>query len=144
RVRSRAKRMAHVVSVSLEGQTQKSNRLAVPFPAQRLEHLAAHRVCGCRWTPSPLPRSGAAPGALAGLEQRHGVLGKTRSAVSGPGLLAARPSPPVEADHLGYVAHVGADFFAEVGDLIDETDLGREECIGRILSEFSRPARHHP
>ena len=36
--------------------------------------------------------------------------------------------------------HVRAEFFAQIGDFIDEGDLGSEECIGRVLDEFSGPA----
>ena len=39
----------------------------------------------------------------------------------------------VEADAARHVLHVGADLLAQVGDLVDEGDLGREEGVGAYL-----------
>ena len=44
----------------------------------------------------------------------------------------------VEADALGDVLHVGADLLAQIGDLVDEGDLGREEAVGGVFRQLGR------
>ena len=44
----------------------------------------------------------------------------------------------VEADAAGDLLHIGADLLAEIGDLVDEGDLGREKGVRRIFGEFRR------
>ena len=46
----------------------------------------------------------------------------------------------VEADAAGDVLHVGADRLAEIGHLVDEGDLGREEGVGGVLDQLGRLA----
>ncbi|GJD94934.1 hypothetical protein OCOJLMKI_2141 [Methylobacterium iners] len=54
-----------------------------------------------------------------------------------------RADAVVEPDAAGDLLHVGADLLAEVGDLVDEGDLGGQEGVGRVLGELGRaPARH--
>ena len=47
-----------------------------------------------------------------------------------------RSDTPVEPDPAGDVLHVGAHFLAEIGDFVDEGDLGREEGVGRVLDHL--------
>ena len=42
----------------------------------------------------------------------------------------------VEADPAGDVLDVGADPFAQVGDLVDKGDLGREKGVGGVFDQF--------
>ena len=49
-----------------------------------------------------------------------------------------RPDAIVEADPAGDVLDVGVDRFAQVGDLVDEADLDREEGVGGIFGELGR------
>ena len=42
----------------------------------------------------------------------------------------------VEADALSDVLNVGADLLAQIGDLVDEGDLGGEEGVGRVFDQF--------
>ena len=44
----------------------------------------------------------------------------------------------VEADAARHVLHVGADLLAQIGDFVDEGDLGGEESIGRVLGQLRR------
>jgi hypothetical protein len=44
--------------------------------------------------------------------------------------------PVVEADAAGDVLDVGVDRLAQIGDLVDEADLDREEGVGRIFGEL--------
>ena len=45
----------------------------------------------------------------------------------------------VEADPARDVLDVGADRLAQVGHLVDEADLGREEGVGGIFGQLGRP-----
>jgi hypothetical protein len=42
----------------------------------------------------------------------------------------------VEADPAGDILDIGADPFAQIGDLVDEGDLGREKGIRRVFHQF--------
>ena len=48
------------------------------------------------------------------------------------------PDAPVEADAARHVVHVGADLLAQVGHLVDERDLHRQERVGGIFGQFRR------
>ena len=69
------------------------------------------------------------------LERLH-VLGKARTAVADAGVQEVRADAPVEAHARGHDAHVGADLLADVGDLVDERDLGRQEGVGGVLDHL--------
>ena len=51
------------------------------------------------------------------------------------------PDAAVETDALGHVLNVGAQPLAQVGNLVDEGDLGRQEAVGGVLDELSRLER---
>ena len=42
----------------------------------------------------------------------------------------------VEADAAGDVLDIGADRLAQIGDLVDEGDLGREKGVGRVFDQL--------
>ncbi len=42
----------------------------------------------------------------------------------------------VETDAARYLMHIGADLFTQIGDLINEGDLGSKEGIGRVFNEL--------
>ena len=46
----------------------------------------------------------------------------------------SRPMP------LRHFLHIGANLLRQIGDLVDEGDLGREERIGRIFRQFGSAA----
>ena len=73
---------------------------------------------------------------LRGLDQRQRVLGEARAAVAGAGVQEFRADAVVEADAARDVLDVGADLLAQVGDLVDEGDLGREEGVGGVLDQL--------
>ena len=47
-----------------------------------------------------------------------------------------RADAAIEADALGHILDVGAHFLAELGDLVDEGDLGCEEAVGGVFDEL--------
>ncbi len=51
------------------------------------------------------------------------------------------PDPAVEADAARHVLDVGADRLAQIGNLVDEGDLGREKGVGGIFDQLRRPPR---
>jgi hypothetical protein len=48
------------------------------------------------------------------------------------------PDAVVERDAAGNILHVGAHLLGEIGDLVDEGDLRREEPVGRLFDQFRR------
>ena len=42
----------------------------------------------------------------------------------------------VEADAAGDVLDIGADRLAQIGDLVDEGDLGREKGVGGVFDQL--------
>ena len=79
-----------------------------------------------------------APASLRGAHQRQAVLGEARAAIAGAGMEEFAADAAVEADALGDVLHIGADLLAQIGDLVDEGDLGREEGVGGVFDELGR------
>src|SRR5262249_58739335 len=75
-----------------------------------------------------------------GCERRNGIVGKTVSAVAGAGVQELRSDPVVQSDSARDLLNVGADLLGEIGDLVDEGNLGGEESVGRILDELGRTA----
>ena len=49
-----------------------------------------------------------------------------------------RADAVVEPHAARHVLHVGADRFAQIGDLVDEGDLGGEEGVGRVFDQLRR------
>ena len=68
--------------------------------------------------------------------QRADVLGEAGAAVADPGAQEGGADPLVEAHPAGDLADVGADLLADVGDLVDEGDLGRQEGVGGELDHL--------
>ena len=62
--------------------------------------------------------------------------GKAGAAIAGAGVQELRADAVVEADAARDLLHVGADLFAEIGDLVDEGDLGREERVGGVFDQL--------
>ena len=73
---------------------------------------------------------------LAGLEQRHRILGKARAAEARAGMQEFRADAVVEPDAARDLLHVGANLLGQIGDLVDEGDLGGEERIGRVFDQL--------
>ncbi len=81
---------------------------------------------------------------LRGLDQRQCVLGEAGAAISRPGMQELRPDAAVQPDAAGDVLHIGTDFLAEIGNLVDEGDLHRQEGVAGIFDQFrSAACREH-
>ena len=68
-------------------------------------------------------------------------LGKHEPPKPGPGMQEFRADAVVEPDAARDFLHVGADLLAEVGDLVDEGDLGGEEGVGGVFDQFGGAPR---
>ncbi len=55
-----------------------------------------------------------------------------------------RPDAAVQPDAAGDVLHIGTDFLAQIGNLVDEGDLHRQEGVAGIFDQFrSAACREH-
>ena len=70
------------------------------------------------------------------LLERRDVLGEAGAAEADPGTQELRPDAVVEPHPLGDLEHVGAGLLADVGDLVDERDLGGQESVGGELDHL--------
>ena len=52
-----------------------------------------------------------------------------------------RADAVVEADAARDLLHVGADLLAQIGDLVDEGDLGGEKRVGGVFGQLRRAPR---
>src|SRR5205085_3357219 len=77
--------------------------------------------------------------SLSGLQQGEGIVGEAGAAISGSCVEEFRTDAVVETDPPGDVLDVRADRFAEVRNLVDEGDLGREEGVRRIFDQLGGP-----
>jgi hypothetical protein len=130
------RRAAQVIGIRLERQPEQPDRAAVQLPEQVAQvvddrdALAAvylhHRTQDLRVR------------AVAGRDvlERLDVLREAAAAVADPGVEEARPDPSVVAHALGDQLHVGADPVADLGDLVDEGDLGGQERVRGVLDHL--------
>src|SRR5262249_56689341 len=65
---------------------------------------------------------------------------KDGPAVAGAGVQELRSDTVVQSDSARDLLNVGTDLLGEIGDLVDEGDLGGEESVGRVLDELGRTA----
>ena len=63
-------------------------------------------------------------------------LGKHEPPKPGTGVQKFAADAVVEPHAARHLLHVGADRFAQVGDLVDEGDLGGEEGIGGVFDQL--------
>jgi hypothetical protein len=82
-------------------------------------------------------RSGASA-SCAVLMSATVSLGKARAAEARSGMEELAADAVVEADAARDLLDVAADLLAEIGDLIDEGDLGAEEGVGGVFDEVGR------
>ena len=83
-----------------------------------------------------LDQPGRGARVLRRLAQGQRVLGKAGTAEAGTGVQEFVADAAVQADAARHVLDVGADLFAEARHLVDEGDLGRQECVGRVFDQL--------
>ena len=82
--------------------------------------------------------SESTPSSSADAPEGADVLGQAATAEAEARAQEAPPDPGVVRHRFGEADHVRADLLADLGDRVDEGDLGREEGIGRQLHQFRR------
>ena len=70
------------------------------------------------------------------LAQRAHVLGKARAAVTGARVYKVIADARIRAHAQAHLLNVGAKMLGDVGNLVHETDLGREHRVGRVLGQL--------
>ena len=75
-----------------------------------------------------------------GFHERQRVLREARAAIARAGVQEFAADAVVEADALGDFLHIGANCFAEIGDLVDEGDLHRQKAVAGVLDQLRRAA----
>ena len=73
-----------------------------------------------------------------GLDQRADIFREAGAAEARYRMQELRPDAVIEPDTARHLLHIGADALAQIGDFVDERDLGGEECIGCLFDEFGR------
>ncbi len=133
-----ARRLAHVVGVRLEGETEERDRRASQLAELLLELSDQPALLQL----VDLDHGGQQLEVIAGvggqLLERERVLRKARAAVADSGPEEARADTAVEADALGHAHDVGARRLADVGDLVDERDPRHQGCVRRELDHLRR------
>ena len=107
------------------------------MPPSAVDHFARHRALALIVDGDDgLDDAQRAFVILRRLDQRERVLGKAGAAEAGAGMQEFRADAVVEPDAARDVLDVGADLLAEIGDLVDEGDLGGEEGVGGIFDQL--------
>ena len=75
-------------------------------------------------------------GVAGELLERVDILGEAAASEADPGLQELRPDAVVEAHPACDLDDVGAGLLADVGDLVDERDLRRQEGVGGQLDHL--------
>ena len=132
------RRIAHVVGIGLEGESEDRDLLALQTCRRAPRSTRSAIACLALVVDRDRGADDALvdPGRLGGLEQRQRVLGKAAPAIAGTGVEEFGADAVVEADSARDILDVGVDRLAQIGDFVDEADLDREEGIGGIFGQL--------
>ena len=73
---------------------------------------------------------------LCGLYESAQIFGEARATEAWSGMEKFAADTIVKPDAAGDFLNIGADFFTEIGNFVDEGDLGRQKRIGGIFDEL--------
>src|SRR4051812_9738486 len=134
------RRVPHVVGVRVKREAENRDALASDLTPACLYDPARHGALTLI-VPRRSSRRGAGRGViLRRLDQSEGVLGDTRAAIARTGMQELAANPVVEPDAARDLLDVGADLLAEIGDLVDEGDLGRKKRVRGIFGQLGGAA----
>ena len=134
-----ARTLAHIVGVGLEGDAEYRDGLALDAAAAGFGDLVHHPdLAGVVAALHRFHDCAGAARFLGDAGKGRCVLGEAGAAETGARMQEVAPDAAVEADPLGDILDVGAKPLAEVRDLIDEGDLGREKAVGGVLDQLRR------
>ena len=135
--------VTHIIGIRLEGEPEHGHYFAAYVPADRLNDFPAHCAFALLIRLDDRFDNGLwGFEVLSGLEQCERVLGKAATAITGAGIEEFAADPLVEAHAASHLLHISARPFAEIGDFVDECDLGRQKSIAGIFGEFGRTTVH--
>ena len=77
---------------------------------------------------------------LRGFDESAHIFGKAGAAEARSRMQEFTANAVVETDAARDFLDIGANFFAQIRNFVDEGDFGREKCIGCIFNEFCRAA----
>jgi len=128
-----------VVGVGLEGDAEHGDGFARILPPKALATFRA--IARLRWSFTAITsrRCAAAPRCPGRFDQRQRVLGEAGAAEARTCMQEFEPMRLSRRCH-GRPLHVGADLFGEIGDLVDESDLGRAKTRCGVFRELRRAA----
>jgi hypothetical protein len=76
------------------------------------------------------------------VDQGAHVFGETRTAITAAGVDEVVANARVRADAQSHRFDVGAQVFGQLGDLVDEADLGRQHAVGCVLGQLGAAQVH--
>jgi hypothetical protein len=82
-------------------------------------------------------RSGSGHPTLQGLDQGQRVLSKQGAVIDPTGMQELGFDAIVKPDPVGHILDMGLCLLAQIGDLVDEGDLGRVKWTGSTFGELS-------
>ena len=77
------------------------------------------------------------------LDQRLHIFGKTRTAVTGPGIKEVITNTRIAANTLAHGLDVGTEFFSQIGQLVHEADTRGQHGVGGIFGQLGAANIHH-
>ena len=141
-----SRRLAHIVAAGFEGGAQHGDAPAGDVPAEDLVGHVLHLVAAGVVDRVHLAQQAAGPGRtelLGGGHERTHVLGEATTAESETSVEEGLSDATVGPQGGGERRDVPAGGIAEIGDRIDETDLGGEEGVRARLHQLRRGGVHH-
>jgi len=127
---------AHIVGVGFEGQAEEGDGLTLE-PAEDVMDLLDHAFfLSLVGLDHGLDDGGGFAVVSGDTDQGFGILGEAGAAVAGTGMEEFGANPAVHAHGFCDGLNVGADGLADVGDLVDEGDLGGQEGVAGIFDQF--------
>src|SRR4030081_2509423 len=130
-----ASRMSAVLGLKVRPSTATVLPRSTPAKAEETLRAIARFLISLTVSTASRMRSGTS-WSCAVLISARTSFGKQEPPKASPGMKKLRADAVVEADAARDLLHIGADALAEVGDLVDEGDLGGEERIGGIFDEL--------
>ena len=129
--------VAGVVGVRLERQAKYRNGRAANGAFERRQHFARHGALALLVDRGDsLDNAQLRAMIVGGLKQCGRIFGEARAAETRPGMEEFCADAIIEAHAARHLLHIGADAFAQIGDLVDEGDLGGEKRVGGVFDQF--------
>ena len=127
----------NVIGFGLEGQAENSQGFPGLTAAEGNSDLSCHaRFLGGIDFDNGLDNATGNPAFLRNAQQRLGILGKARTAITRPRMQKLLANATIQPHAARQILHVGPDFLTDVCQFIDEADLGRKKGVGGIFDEF--------